>query len=121
MASTERETFYDQHPFDWVPLGASRNIRSVVLRPLANMIDELDSNLLVVDVGCGPGRVLGILAQRGFRCIGVDRSQVSVGLAMERYSRPVVVADNMHLPFSDGVADVVISDGVIHHTDDPSA
>ena len=87
--------------------------------PLVNLIDELNSDLLIVDVGCGPGRVLGFLARRGFRCIGVDRSRVSVGLAVERYSRPGVVADNMHLPFMDGTADVVISDGVIHHTDDP--
>jgi SAM-dependent methyltransferase len=121
MASTERETFYDQHPFDWISPAASRDIRSAVSPPLANMINELDTNLLILDVGCGPGRVLGLLAQRGFRCIGVDRSRVSVGLAVERYSRPGVVADNARLPFLDGVADVIISDGVIHHTDDPSA
>lgn len=119
MESTDRPTFYDEHPFDWIAPGAAADIRSVVSRPLVNMIGELSPELLVIDVGCGPGRVLGFLARRGFRCIGVDRSRVSVGLAVERYSQPGVVADNMRLPFMDAAADIVISDGVIHHTDDP--
>jgi SAM-dependent methyltransferase len=121
MDPTDRATFYDEHPFDWISPGAAADIHSVVSRPLVNMIDELKPGLLIVDVGCGPGRVLSFLAQRGFRCIGVDRSRVSVGLAIERYARPGVVADNLRLPFADGAADVVISDGVIHHTDDPFA
>jgi SAM-dependent methyltransferase len=76
---------------------------------------------MVLDVGCGPGRVLGFLAQRGVRCIGLDRSRVSLNLAVKRYERPGVVADNLHLPFKTGCADLVISDGVIHHTEDPLA
>ena len=29
------------------------------------------------------------------------------------------MADNLRLPFANGIADALISDGVIHHTDDP--
>ena len=65
--------------------------------------------------------MLGVLARRAIRCIGLDRSRVSVGMVVERYHRPGVVGDNLHLPFADGTADVLISDGVIHHTDDPAA
>ena len=84
-----------------------------------DLIETLDPNSLVFDVGCGPGRVLGLLVKRGIRCIGVDRSRVSLGLAVNRYGCPGVVGDNLSLPFANGVADAVISDGVIHHTDDP--
>jgi SAM-dependent methyltransferase len=121
MGSTEPTTFYDQHPFDWTPADASAEIRSVVSPSLADLIETLDANAMVLDVGCGPGRVLGFLAQRGVRCIGLDRSRVSLNLAVKRYKRPGVVADNLQLPFKNGCADLVISDGVIHHTEDPLA
>lgn len=119
MVSGKRVTFYDEHPFDWVPHDSNAAIRSVVSPLLVDLIETLDSRTLVLDVGCGPGRVLGFLAKRGIRCIGTDRSQVSLKLAVERYGCPGAVGDNLCLPFADHVADVVISDGVIHHTDDP--
>jgi SAM-dependent methyltransferase len=121
MPPTEKSTFYDDHPFDWVTPGESESIESVVSRPLVDIIRNLKSQQLVIDVGCGPGRVLGILARQGVKCIGLDRSRSSIGLAVRRYGRPGVVGDNLRLPLADGCADVVISDGVIHHTDDPKA
>ena len=119
MGTPESVTFYDQHPFDWVPIEGVEEIESVVSRPLVDLIQSLGVNLLVLDIGCGPGRVLGFLKRRGIRCIGLDRSRVSLGLAIKRYDRPGAVGDNLHLPFADGTADVVISDGVIHHTENP--
>jgi SAM-dependent methyltransferase len=121
MGHTEPTAFYDQHPFDWVPPDTSEAVDSFVSRLLVDLIEKMDPNSLVLDIGCGPGRVLGVLARRGIRCIGLDRSRVSVGLAAERYHRPGVVADNLRLPFADETADVVISDGVIHHTENPRA
>ena len=120
MASGERNTFYDEHPFDWALPEACTDIRAVVSPSLVDLIESLDPNALVLDVGCGPGRVLGFLAKRGIRCIGADRSRISLGLAVTRYGCPGVVGDNLRLPFADEVVDVLISDGVIHHTDDPS-
>ncbi len=119
--SSERKTFYDQHPFDWVSPDASDEIRSVISSSLVELIQKLPPASLVLDVGCGPGRVLGFLSKRDTRCVGVDCSQVSLRLAIERHHAPGVVADNLRLPFAEGIADVVISDGVIHHTDDPRA
>ena len=119
MGATEQATFYDEHPFDWVPPEAGADIRSIVSPVLVDLIQTLDSNSLVLDVGCGPGRVLGFLVKRGVRCIGMDRSRVSLGLAVNRYGCPGVVGDNLSLPFANGAVDVLISDGVIHHTDDP--
>ena len=121
MATGKRTTFYDEHPFDWVPLDTDAEIRSLVSPLLVELIETLDCSALVLDVGCGPGRVLGFLVKRGIRCIGTDRSGVSVKLAAKRYGCPGAIGDNLCLPFAHDVADVVISDGVIHHTDDPHA
>lgn len=119
MESTEPRTFYDQHPFDWAPSDSRESVQAVISASLLKMIESLDPSALVLDIGCGPGRVLALLARRGIRCIGLDLSRVSLKLAVDRYQRPGVVADNVRLPFADGVADAVISDGVIHHTEDP--
>jgi len=50
---------------------------------------------------------------------GFDISRISVERAVKRYGKPCAVADNLCLPVRDKVADLVISDGVIHHTSDP--
>jgi glycosyltransferase involved in cell wall biosynthesis/ubiquinone/menaquinone biosynthesis C-methylase UbiE len=117
----DSSTFYDQHPFDWAIPGASEPVEAVVSRPLIEMAEQLNPNSIVLDVGCGPGRFLGLLTHKGIKCIGLDRSHVSLGLAVKRYGAPGAVGDNLRLPFADGCIDVVISDGVIHHTDDPQA
>lgn len=119
MGSTDSSTFYDQHPFDWAVPGASEPVEAVVSRLLIDMIGQLDADSLILDVGCGPGRVLGLLARRKLKCIGLDRSRVSVDLAVKRYGKPGAVGDNLRLPFADSSIDVVISDGVIHHTHEP--
>lgn len=119
MAFTEPMTFYDEHPFDWAPAHPSGKADSFVATSLAQFIERIEPNSLVLDIGCGPGRVLGFLRRQGLRCVGLDRSPVSVQLAVERCGRPGMVGDNLLLPIATGVADVVISDGVLHHTGDP--
>lgn len=121
MPQTERATFYDQHPFDWAVTGMKADIRSVVSPLLVELIETIPQGSSVIDVGCGPGRVLGFLAERRLSCFGLDRSRVSVVLAAERCRRPCAVADNLQLPIATCSSDIVISDGVIHHTDDPHA
>jgi len=121
MGPTERVTFYDQHPFDWVGSDASEPIHNIISRPLVDFIETLEKNALVLDIGCGPGRVLRVLACLGVKCAGLDRSSVSISLATKRYGRPGVVGDNSRLPFADGCADAIISDGVVHHTEDPES
>ena len=58
MGTPESVTFYDQHPFDWIPADASGEIDSVVSRPLVDLIQSLDVDSLVLDIGCGPGSCL---------------------------------------------------------------
>jgi SAM-dependent methyltransferase len=120
MSLVKETTFYDDHPFDWFESYQGEDRRKVISPLLLEVIDALPRGALVLDVGCGPGRVLSYLGFRGVRCIGLDRSANSISIIVSRHKLPGAVADNLHLPICSGAADLVITDGVLHHTDDPS-
>lgn len=119
MSLVKQTTFYDEHPFDWVESYSGEELRKVISPPLLEVIDALPADSLVLDVGCGPGRVLSYLGYRGVRCIGLDRSASSIAIIVGRHRLPGAVANNLHLPVRNGIADMVITDGVMHHTCDP--
>lgn len=119
MTSAKQGAFYDEHPFDWVEGFDPRDARSYVSPLLLRTIENLKPGTLVLDIGCGAGRVLSYLAFKNHRCIGFDRSANSASLAAQNSRRPVALADNCSLPLPSSSANFVVSDGVIHHTDDP--
>jgi SAM-dependent methyltransferase len=119
MSHAKQTTFYDEHPFDWVENLRGEDLREVISPLLLSFIDSLPTNSLVLDVGCGPGRVMAYLKYKGLRCVGLDRSASSIAIAATRHNLPGAVADNCRLPVLSGAADVVITDGVLHHTGDP--
>jgi SAM-dependent methyltransferase len=119
MSLVKQTTFYDEHPFDWVGNLQGADLRKVISPLLLEFIDTLPANSFVLDVGCGPGRVMAYLKYKGLRCIGLDRSASSIAIITSRHMLPGAVADNRRLPVQDAVADVVITDGVMHHTGDP--
>lgn len=119
MSLVKEATFYDDHPFDWFESYQGEDRRKVISALLLEVIDALPQDALVLDVGCGPGRVLSYLGFRQVNCIGLDRSANSISLIVSRYKLPGAVADNLRLPICNAAADVVITDGVLHHTDDP--
>lgn len=116
----QETTFYDAHPFDWTGNYRPHEVTSTLAPPLASFITEVPSDALVFDIGCGPGRVMSCLAAQGLRCVGVDLSEASVELMTQRTGKTGIVASNLWLPFPDASAERVISDGVIHHTGNPS-
>ncbi|BFZ15084.1 hypothetical protein BsWGS_18123 [Bradybaena similaris] len=75
-------------------------------------LKELEPGSLVADVGCGNGRYLSINPTT-FK-LGCDLCPPFLEQARGQ-GHEVMVADNIALPFRDGVFDAVISIGVIHH------
>jgi len=119
MSLVKEPTFYDDHPFDWFESYQGEDRRKVISQLLLEVIDALPPGARVLDVGCGPGRVLSYLGFRGVNCIGLDRSANSISIIVARHKLPGAVADNLHLPIRDAAADLVITDGVLHHTSEP--
>ncbi|MBU1275058.1 MAG: methyltransferase domain-containing protein [Proteobacteria bacterium] len=64
----------------------------------------------VLDLGCGTGRMLGPLAQAGFRPVGLDCSRAMLARARRKGPSRLVLADARHgLPFASASLELVIS------------
>jgi SAM-dependent methyltransferase len=81
----------------------------------------------LLDVGCGEGRLLKLLASRAKRVVGVDIDQ-----AARRFARAELLTagfpncslrqgDMLSLPFADGEFDTVILDDVLGEASEPTA
>ncbi len=79
----------------------------------------------VLDLGCGEGRHTFFLASRGFRTVGLDYQRGAIERALSlspSRSRPLtrknvafVVGEAFALPFREGIFDLVIDYGCLHH------
>ncbi|WP_030145167.1 methyltransferase domain-containing protein [Spirillospora albida] len=75
---------------------------------------------LVVDVGCGTGRAVAELADRGARATGIDVSDQMIALARQRWPHGEFHGgDACALPLRDGQATGYRADKVIHALPDP--
>ncbi|HEX5995148.1 MAG TPA: methyltransferase domain-containing protein [Jiangellales bacterium] len=80
----------------------------------------LPADSAVVDVGCGTGRVVAELAERGFHAIGVDISADMVEHARQRWPHADVrVGDAHQLPIPDASVAGYRADKVFHELADP--
>jgi SAM-dependent methyltransferase len=87
----------------------------------ARYLLTLDRQRSVIDVGCGTGGCLEVLARLGFaRLVGVEITEAHVRRARERCpTARYVIADGEALPFKNDSVDCVISAGAIEHYSDP--
>ncbi|MER8157846.1 methyltransferase domain-containing protein [Streptomyces sp. NPDC094472] len=75
-----------------------------------------------VDVGCGAGRAVAELTERGARVTGVDADVRMVAVARERWpGADFRVADAGRLPLGDGTVHGYRADKVLHELPDPAA
>lgn len=70
----------------------------------------------VIDVGCGMGRAVTLMANDGYQAFGVDVPHVApLWAAYKNDTSRFVSGDATSLPLRGGVFDVVLSRGVIEH------
>ncbi|MEO3768893.1 methyltransferase domain-containing protein [Micromonospora sp. B9E7] len=75
----------------------------------------------VVDVGCGGGRAVAELAERGAHAVGVDLDPEMIAVARERWPAGVFqVGDACALPLETGSASHYRADKVLHVLEDPA-
>ena len=79
---------------------------------------------MAVEFGCGPGRFLDIVREKGGIAVGLDMSgAVEPARANFQNDRDVLIiqGDILHPPLKKEVFDLAYSIGVLHHTPDPKA
>ena len=74
----------------------------------------------VLDVGCGGGLFLRLLAERGYRVMGLDFSLGAAGVAWKRQQVPAVCGDFAHPPLPPGSCRAVTMYHVVEHLFDPA-
>lgn len=81
----------------------------------------------LLDIGCGQGRILKLLASRAQRAVGVDidsdaRRRARAELLLAGTPNTTLrQGDMMSLPFADQEFDTIILDDVLHDAPDPAA
>lgn len=73
---------------------------------------------LLLDVGSSTGEVALALKMRGARVVCLDLTARSLRVAREEHGLRVCQADACDQPFRDGVFDITLAVGVLHHTAD---
>ena len=107
----------------WDPQGAFKALHDI--NPLRLAFVEGGAGLAgrrVLDVGCGPGALLGELVARvgAERVAGVDPAEGFVAAARDRYPGTVVhQATAEQLPFGDNTFDAALAQLVVHFMSDP--
>ena len=77
---------------------------------------EVDENMLILDVGCGPGYVSAAAKERGAVPIGLDFCQQMIGIAKRMFPDiQFCEGDAQKLPFADGTFDRVLSSFALLH------
>lgn len=78
------------------------------------ILDELEAQgvqppFKVLELGCGTGKHLSLLAERGCQCIGIDASDQMIRMARERHPGLKFKVQNIQTLDVDGKFDVVLS------------
>src|SRR5213593_2237589 len=84
-------------------------------------LESYQTDGLVLDVGCGGGLFLKMLAERGYRVAGLDFSHDAARLAWRGNGVPAVCATLSRAPFAPGSCAAVTMFHVLEHLYDPAS
>ncbi len=113
------QTFYDNTPFEY---GYSSKLEIIAnMNPLLKKIMEENAGKVFCDIGCGCGRNLVYAVKYASKVVGVDLSKASLDFTkkyVETEKLELLEGNNLSIPLESNFADLVVSDGVCHHTGD---
>jgi ubiquinone/menaquinone biosynthesis C-methylase UbiE len=87
------------------------------------LIDKtnVDSNISVLDIGCGAGNSTNIISEKGANVIGIDFSKKMIGQANSNFPNITFKqSDAENIPLENNSIDVIIANFVVHHLAEPN-
>jgi 2-polyprenyl-3-methyl-5-hydroxy-6-metoxy-1,4-benzoquinol methylase len=101
---------------DLIPVYESRHdllqpVRHIVLK---RVLSDLDPGSTVLEVGCGCGASLALIAAQGFKAEGLDFSPEMVAAAHKHSSCPVACVDFTTHAFKEQQYDLVFAQAFVH-------
>lgn len=91
---------------------APARTRQYLTAEIGHVINQLSEDAVVLELGCGYGRVLAQLAKHCSSLVGIDISYASLSMAQRTFDRPSNIAlsqmNAVSLGFSDRSFDVVV-------------
>lgn len=99
----------------WIPSQRGKQHREEI--PVSRFVPDCDT---LLDVGCGSGRYVNVLAGVYSRYVGVDQSPQLVEYCRKLYDQEFIVADAVCLPFRDRAFDLALCIGVLRHNTVPN-
>lgn len=92
------------------------NTRVNIWPEIAVLFDYIRKGDKVLDLGCGNGRFVNIIKERGGEYFGTDVSFGLIDIAKKNYPNESFQAtEPLKLPFGDNYFDIVYSIAVLHH------
>ena len=112
-----RKTLYDRYVSDFKALGQQRDRSTVwAAHKLGPLLNGLDTTASILELGCGDGRMLEFLSQRGFTDTqGLDISEEQVLLARDRGCRAIVADGLRYLTEHPGRFDAILALDFVEH------
>lgn len=83
---------------------------------------DLKKHQNILELGCGPGKYVGLLANMGFSVVGVDPFSFETWLELEKKDNIKLLSDiyGEELPFSDNSFDAVVCLSALLYFSDPN-
>lgn len=104
-----RDRVYDTPPHEALVGWVSQSVRSV------------HREGLLLDLGCGTGSNLALLADAGFSAVGLTVNPAEAKTCADNGRRVVVADASLRLPFTDGCFEVIFASHVLEHLANPWA
>lgn len=122
MGSKERSrVYFDREAADYEHSADGRFVAPMYAEVLRQVRAAPGRSLL--DVGCGPGSVLQLLADTELALWGIDLSEQMIAEARKRLGgrAQLAVGDAQQLPFAKGSMNMIVCNASFHHYPRPAA